>query len=204
MLGRLLLINLLYWAAFSVYETTFALFAKDRFGWGMSQVGYLLAALGCVGAIVQGGLIGTVVRRLGEKTTLVTGLFLASAGLGAAAFIHSVPLFILVLLPAAVGASLSSPPLIALISHTSGSEEQGRVQGVGGALESVGRIIGPVWGNGSLGAFGASVAYFSAALVMFVVALIGTGISGKSDLRAPAGPAGDQPTPETAGDAHRP
>jgi len=186
LLGRLLLVNLLYWAAFAVYETTFALFAKARFNWGMSQVGYLLAALGVVGAIVQGGLIGMVVRRLGEKTTLVGGLFLAAAGLGAAAFIRSVPIFILVLLPAAVGAALSSPALIALISHTAGPAEQGRVQGVSGALESLGRVIGPVWGNGLLGAIGEGAAYFSAALVMLLVALIAAGVSGAHEVRTPA------------------
>ena len=186
-LGRLLLVNLLYWSAFAVYETTFALFAKARFGWGMSQVGYLLAALGVVGALVQGGLIGMVVRHLGEKTTLAGGLFLAAAGLGAAAFLRSVPLFILMLLPAAVGAALSSPALIALISHTAGSAEQGRVQGVSGALESVGRVIGPVWGYGLLGAAGEGAAYFSAALVMLLGALIASGVSGARDVRAPAG-----------------
>ncbi len=186
-LGRLLLVNLLYWASFAVYETTFALFAKARFDWGMSQVGYLLAALGVVSAIVQGGLIGIVVRRLGEKVTLVGGLLLGAAGLGVAAFAHSVPLFVLMLLPAAVGASLSSPALIALISHAAGPAEQGRVQGVSGALESAGRVIGPVWGNGLLGAAGEGAAYFSAALLMFLVALIAAGIHRTGDVRAPAG-----------------
>ena len=40
------------------------------------------------------------------------------------------------------------------------------MQGAAGALESLGRTIGPVWGNGALQWFGEGVAYGSAALVL--------------------------------------
>jgi len=170
-LGRLLLIDLLYWISFAVYETTFALFAKVRFGFGISQVGYVLAGVGVVGAIVQGGLIGLIVRRISEKRALVGGLLLAAAGLATAAMARTVPFFIAALVPAAVGAAVSSPALIALISHAGDRDEQGRVQGVGSALESLGRTVGPVWGNGVLGWLSEGAAYLSAALVLFVVAM---------------------------------
>ena len=73
------------------------LFAKARFGWGMTQVGYLLAVVGLIGAAVQGGMIHPVVRRIGEKNTLVSGLFLAAAGLAAASLAHTVPIFVIAL-----------------------------------------------------------------------------------------------------------
>ncbi|HEX9118700.1 MAG TPA: MFS transporter [Anaerolineae bacterium] len=176
-LGRLLLVNLLYWVAFAVYETTFALFAHARFDWGMTQVGYLLAGLGVVGALIQGGLIHIVVRRLGEKATLVTGLILAAAGLGAAAFAHSVPVFVAALLPAAVGAGLASPSLVTLVSHAADPGQQGRVQGAAGSLESLGRIVGPLWGNSVLQWWGEGAAYFLAALLLAVVAVIAGGLA---------------------------
>ncbi len=175
-LGRLLIFDFLYWASFSVYQTTFALFAKIRFDWGITEVGYVLALVGLIGAFVQGGAVGIVVRRFGEKATLIGGVTLAALGLGGAAFAYSWPLFVLTLIPAAIGAALSNPTLIALISKTSQSGEQGRVQGVSGALESLGRTVGPVWGNGLLGALGEGVAYFSAALVLAALALWGRGM----------------------------
>lgn len=170
-LGRLLILDFAYWASFAVYQTTFALFAKIRFDWGITEVGYVLALVGFIGAFVQGGMVGLVVQRIGEKATLVAGLVLAALGLGAAAFTYTWPLFVLTLIPAAVGAALSNPSLIALISKTSSREEQGRVQGVSGALESLGRTVGPIWGNGLLGAVGEGVAYLSAALVLCLLAL---------------------------------
>ncbi len=179
-LGRLLILDFLYWAAFAVYQTTFALFGNIRCGWEITEVGYTLALVGFLGALVQGGAVGPVVRRIGEKATLVTGLGLATIGLGAAAFVYSGPLFILTLIPASIGAALSNPSLIALISQNSGREEQGRVQGASGALESLGRTIGPIWGNGLLGALGEGIAYLSAAAVLGLLALWSASFSQRS------------------------
>jgi MFS transporter, DHA1 family, tetracycline resistance protein len=176
-LGRLLIVDWLYWSAFAVYETTFALFAKVRFAWGMTQVGYLLAIMGLLSALIQGGLIHLVVRRVGEKRTLLAGLVLSAVGLAAASFARSAPFFVAALVPAAVGAALSSPALVALLSHAADPAEQGRVQGVAGAFESLGRVVGPVWGNGMLGWLGAGPAYFSAALVLVAVALLASGLA---------------------------
>ena len=176
-LGRLLLVDLLYWTAFAVYETTFALFMKARFDFGITQVGYLLAGVGLIGAIVQGGLVGIVVHRLGEKVTLVGGLALAALGLGAAAFIYNLPLFLAALVPAAVGSALSSPALTSLISQAGQRVEQGGIQGVSGALESAGRVIGPVWGNGALQWLGEGAAYFSAAALLLFIAIVAAGVA---------------------------
>ncbi len=176
LLGRLLTLDFVYWASLSVYHTTFALFGKIRFGWEIAEVGYVLALVGFIGAFIQGGAVGPIVKRFGEKQVFVFGIFLTALGLGAASFVYDPLFFVLALIPAAVGSALSSPTLIALISRTSGRAEQGRVQGVSGALESLGRTVGPIWGNGMLGAVGEGAAYLSAALVLLLAGVAGLGI----------------------------
>jgi len=176
-LGRLLSLDFLYWASLSVYQTTFALFGKIRFGWGITEVGYVLALVGFIGAFVQGGAVGPIVRRFGEKPVFIFGIFLTALGLGLSSFVYDPTLFVLTLIPAALGGALSSPTLIALISRSGGREEQGRVQGVSGALESLGRTVGPVWGNGLLGIAGEGVTYLSAALVLLLAGVVGLGIN---------------------------
>ncbi len=181
-------IDFVYWTAFAVYQTTFALFGARRFGFDAAHIGYLLSAFGFLGVVVQGGLVGPVVRRLGERRTLGIGLLCAAAGWGGSAATHSLPVFIAMLVPGALGIGLCNATLSALVSHSAGVHEQGRVQGAAGALESLGRTIGPVWGNGSLQRFGESSAYGSAA-----VALLGAAVL---TLRyRPVGRAGDPPTP---------
>jgi DHA1 family tetracycline resistance protein-like MFS transporter len=173
-LRTLFAIDFLYWASFAVYQSTFALFGARRFGFDAPHIGYILAAFGVLGVIVQGALVGPIVKRIGEKRALITGLIIAALSWAGAAVVYSVPLFLLMLVPSAFGLGFCTPSLVSLVSGAAGRHEQGRVQGAAGALESLGRTIGPVWGNGLLQAFGEGSAYGSAAIVMIATALLTT------------------------------
>jgi MFS transporter, DHA1 family, tetracycline resistance protein len=173
-LRLLLSVDFLYWMAFAVYQTTFALFGARRFGFDATHTGYLLSAFGVLGALVQGALVGPVVAALGAKRTLAIGLVLAAIGWGGSAVSHSVAVFVLMLVPAALGIGFCNPTISALVSNAAAAHEQGRVQGAAGALESLGRTIGPVWGNGLLQTYGEGSAYGAAAAVLVGTALMTT------------------------------
>ena len=79
---------------------------------------------------------------------------------------YSLPVLVLLLVPGAIGIGLCNATLSALVSKTAAPGEQGRVQGAAGALESVGRASGPIWGNGMLQAFGEGSAYIAAAALL--------------------------------------
>jgi DHA1 family tetracycline resistance protein-like MFS transporter len=159
-------IDFVYWTAFAVYQTTFALFGARRFGFDAAQTGYLLSAFGFFGVLVQGVIVGWLVGAIGERRTLSIGFACAALGWGGSALTHSVPLFVVMLIPGAFGVGLCSATLSALISNAAGRHEQGRVQGAAGALESLGRTLGPVWGNGVLQWHGEGAAYGSAAAAL--------------------------------------
>src|SRR6185436_10918209 len=61
-LRPLLIADFLYWCSFSVCNTTFALFAARRFEFDVVHTGYVLAAFGFLGVIVQVGMVGPIVR----------------------------------------------------------------------------------------------------------------------------------------------
>lgn len=168
--GSLLLVDFVYWAIFSVFQTTFALFTARRYGFDLPKVGYLLTGVSAVGIIVQAGLVGPAVRRFGEGSVLAAGLGTAAVGLGAAAVAYSLPFFLIALLPAAVGSAFATPSLISLVSKSAGTEEQGKLQGIANSLESLGRMLGPLWGNGLLGRFGEGTAFLSAAIASLATA----------------------------------
>jgi DHA1 family tetracycline resistance protein-like MFS transporter len=159
-------IDFAYWTAFAVYQTTFALFGARRFGFDAAHTGYLLSAFGILGVVVQGAMVGPIVAMLGERRTLAVGLLFAAFGWGGSAVTHSLSVFVAMLVPGAIGIGLCNATLSSLVSKSAGSHEQGRVQGAAGGLESLGRTIGPVWGNGSLQKFGEGTAYGSAAIVL--------------------------------------
>jgi DHA1 family tetracycline resistance protein-like MFS transporter len=171
-LRPLLIADFLYWCSFSVCNTTFALFGARRFEFDVVHTGYVLAAFGFLGVIVQTGMVAPVVRMIGVLRTFLLGLVIAAIGWGLVAASYSVSLFLLALIPAGIGVGFCNAALITLISHSASKDEQGKVQGAAGALESLGRTIGPVWGNGALQKFGEGSAYVSAAAAFALTALI--------------------------------
>ena len=162
-LRRMLVIDFVYWFAFAIFQTTFALFVARRFGFDAPTTGYFFAAFGVLGVIVQGGIIRPIVHRLGDKSTFITGLVLSAVGLVAATYAHSVVLLAAALVPLAFGMGFGHPTVSSLVSRAGRHDEQGRVQGAAGAMESLGRALGPVWGNAALQRFGEAIPYLSAA-----------------------------------------
>jgi len=174
---RVLAIDFLYWLAFAVFQTTLSLFAANRFQFGPVQTGYLFAAFGLLGAIIQGGLIRHVVHRLGDKPTFLVGLGFGTVGLLAVAMAHTVPMFALALVPLAIGIGFGHPTMSSLVSLVARGDEQGRVQGSASAVESLGRTIGPIWGNASLQHFGESTPYISAAALLLLTLAMTVGFN---------------------------
>jgi len=174
-LGRILVIDFVYWFAFAIFQTTFALFTSRRFHFDASQTGYFFSAFGVLGAIVQGGFIRPIVRRLGDKPTFVIGLLCSVVGLIGATLTHSVTVFAATLVPLAFGIGFGHPTMASLVSKTARNDEQGRVQGAASAVESLGRTVGPVWGSASLQRFGDGVPYVSAAVFLLLTLLITVG-----------------------------
>jgi len=171
-LRRMLWIDFIYWFAFAIFQTTFALVVAHRFGFNVSQTGYFFAAFGILGAVVQGGLIRPIVHRLGDKPTFILGLMCAGIGLIGATLAHTVTLFTIALVPLALGIGFGHPTVAALVSRAGRDDEQGRVQGAAGAMESLGRTMGPVWGNAALARFGDGMPYLSAAACLGLTLLL--------------------------------
>jgi DHA1 family tetracycline resistance protein-like MFS transporter len=165
---RVLTVDFIYWFSFAIFQTTFALFAARRFGFDASMTGYFFAGFGVLGAVIQGGFIRPIVRRTGDKTMFVAGVICSAVGLVAAALSHSVPLFALALVPLAFGMGFGHPTVSSLVSRAGRGDEQGRVQGAASAVESLGRTIGPVWGNASLQRYGEGTPFVSGAALLLL------------------------------------
>jgi DHA1 family tetracycline resistance protein-like MFS transporter len=188
-LRPLLIVDLVYWTATAVFQGTFALVAAHRFGFDVPHVGYVLAAFGVLGVLVQVKLVGPVVAALGERRVFASGLLLAAVGLGGSGLAHDVRLFLVALVPYAVGSALCTPALASLISRAAGREEQGTVQGAASALESLGRTLGPVWGTAVMQRLGDGAAFGSGALLLAAtIALVVAGPvrNGRQSSRAAA------------------
>jgi len=145
-LGFVLGIYFLFIVAFSIMTTTFSLFTKFRFGYNAARTGYLFAYVGIIGAFIQGGLIGRLVKRFGELALILVGALLFAISLFLIPFAgpHT-PLLTLLVVGAAfaVGNALATPSLTSLASKSVSEGEQGIVLGVTQSVASLARAIGP-------------------------------------------------------------
>jgi DHA1 family tetracycline resistance protein-like MFS transporter len=114
----------------------------ERFGWDEKWVGYSLGFVGLTVAIVQGGLIGVVVPKLGAERAVYTGLLLYSVGFMLFAFANQSWMMFAFIIPYALG-GIAGPSLQGIISGQVPANQQGELQGALTSLISLTSIVGP-------------------------------------------------------------
>jgi DHA1 family tetracycline resistance protein-like MFS transporter len=190
-LAFVLAVYFLFVTAFSVMTASFGLFTLYRFGFDAHDTGWIFAFVGVVGAAVQGGLIGRLVKTFGEPPLVIVGALLFAASLVLIPFTgpHTGTLALLALGALfALGNGLATPSLTSLASKSAGAGEQGGVLGVTQSVASLSRVAGPLLSSAliysavaTLGQDGkphnmsdASVArtFWAAAVIMFVAFLL--------------------------------
>ncbi len=186
-LGIILILVFVQVAAFSMLEVAHSLFVNDRMGMPLPQtlaacdasgigarqfsaVGRSFAFIGVILAVVQGGLIGPLVRKFGEMRLVWTGLVLVGAGM------LVIPLtpsgnwaFLLVCLAAVAGGqALVTPSLSALLSKSTPKQLQGSAQGASQSSSALARLIGPLIAGALYAYGGENVPYFVGGTLMLV------------------------------------
>ena len=168
-IGLLVLIFFLATFAFSCFESTLALLVSDNFNLGIAQdetrpastVISLFIFCGLIGAFIQGGAIGRLVKKFGEPKLISISLFLTGISLALLPFIKGDgPLvwsglfhaggwpwikMLLALALLAIGSSLTRPPVFGLLSNLTPANEQGATIGVAQSFGSLARILGPLF-----------------------------------------------------------
>jgi MFS transporter, DHA1 family, tetracycline resistance protein len=131
-------------AQYVVY-TCWVLYTTFKFGWGPRDNGWSLAAVGVVAAIVQGLLLGRILKLMSVRRLAVLGLIsstIAYALWGAASRGWMMYAIIFVnLLGATVASAIQS-----IISSAADAHSQGKTLGAVGGLNSLTAVIAPVIG----------------------------------------------------------
>ncbi len=172
-LGRILGATFLTTFAFVGMETTFALLGKLRFGLNAGGLGLVFTYVGLIAALVQGGLIGRLSARYGERSLAATGAGIMGAALVCIAVAASLGMALVALGALALGQGLASPALSSLLSQESGAHEHGATLGLGQSLAALARAVGPIVA-GWLYDRGVALPYVLGALLMVLAAWLVT------------------------------
>jgi MFS transporter, DHA1 family, tetracycline resistance protein len=135
-------VNFLGMLAHAVLPIVSVLYLFYRYGWDERAVGLVLAGVGICSMVVQGALIGPVIKRFGERASLIVGQVFGVAGFfiyGAAStgvlFLAGIPFMALW--------GLASPAALALMSRHVGPDEQGQLQGANASIQGISSLLGP-------------------------------------------------------------
>jgi MFS transporter, DHA1 family, tetracycline resistance protein len=167
-------------------ETTLAPMAQYGLSLKTREFGYLMSFAGVVMVVVQGGMLGPLVRRFGEARLAFFGGLMGALGLGLmslAARGGSLILTVELMGLLAAGYGLAYPCLAALLSKTGGSNEQGGMMGLGQATGALARSLVPLLA-GAVFDFSPHLPYILGAISMAVAGLLarrGPGFSAKGD-----------------------
>lgn len=142
-LSGLSIVVFLYYLAHQSLQNVWVLYTEYRYGWNTRSVGISLALIGVCAVIVSGGLVGPYVKRFGERSSLVSGLFygcLGFVGFGIAwngtAVLSAIPLIALW--------GVAGPAMQSLMSQRVDASSQGKLQGAINSLRALTGMAGPL------------------------------------------------------------
>jgi len=147
----------------------FVMYADYRYHWSIKAAGYSLAVVGVCSGIVQGGLVGPMVKRFGERSCMYLGLAFGFTGFVVMGMAN-VGLVFLVGIPFVALWGLAGPAMQALMSRRVQANEQGQLQGAVGSIRGITGMIGPGLMTGTFALTAGSRAWIEAPGMVYYLA----------------------------------
>lgn len=139
----LFVVCLVLFFAHVVYPSTWQFHGAARYGWGSREIGISLMAFGICSAVVQGGLIGQILKRFGERKTAFFGIACSIVAFVGFAFAEKGWILYCWIPLSALGA-VATPAIKSIMSSHVPSNSQGEMQGTLSSLQGVANMISPI------------------------------------------------------------
>ena len=140
--GGLILALFLANIAGQTLPAIWSFFTIEMYQWSEREIGISLMVVGIFVSIVQGGLVGPLVKKFGQTNVIVFGFSLWTVGMLLFSFATEGWMLYVFLLPYALG-GMAGPTLQGLLSNQISESEQGNLQGALTSMMSLTTIIGP-------------------------------------------------------------
>jgi len=159
--------------AWAQFETIFALWAYAKLEYGPRDIGLILTFIGVIGAGVQGGAIGKLTKKFGERKLVHVALILLFVGYVMLSFAFNLFTTLLASAVLSIGSGLFNPMMSSLVSQEAAETERGAVMGAYQSATALSRIVGPAFSGVVFASLGAVAPFIvAAALVVPSLALV--------------------------------
>lgn len=200
---RMLLTGLLLVAIpFSFFVNNYSVLAMDTVDWSPTQIGLLNSCIGVLDIVIQGVLLGILLKWVGERGVILGGIVVQALGVLALALLASVLqqpwLLITGTLMLGAGEGPMTATLNGVLSTSVGDDEQGWLAGVTQGMQNAVGVVVPL-AVGVLYGIGAGVPYWIALVLLCAAFVILSRASFASPSRVtPADPAGTAASSDAA------
>ena len=167
-----------FFMTFNGFTTVLVLYLRNNFNWTEGMAGAAFALVGVIAMVVQGGLIGPLVKRFGELRLTLTGLGLLTVGCLLVPLANpgnSKPMVYTAVSLLALGTGLVTPCLRALVSRRLGNDGQGSALGGLQGLQSLGTFLGATAAGFSYDRLGPTSPFWIGCVMLMGVALLVAG-----------------------------
>ena len=171
-LGLLIVVFFIISLGFSGMQGIFALWAERSLNFGPTQMGYMFAYIGFMAIIMQLRVLPIVIKKFGERRTLIYSIPILSLGFLLIPFSRNWPILLVANTLMITGNSLSGPTIQAIASENVDKREFGGTLGVLQSGASLGRIIGPVYAGQLFNTFNKDIPFISSSIIIFIAFLI--------------------------------
>jgi MFS family permease len=197
--GTILKISFINTGAFAMFEVIVGLLMERSFlpiegrntpehiAQAAKLTAWFLVAVGITAVIVQGGLIGRLTKKFGERTLFQAGLVLMFLSIGAIPVMAQTGVYnsmLLVAVVLAAGTGIFNPSQSSLISRSAPADQQGGVLGLNQSMGALGRVAGPAL-SGFLFEINFGLPFYVASGLILIALMMSLGLSQPTNQRIP-------------------
>jgi len=170
-----LLIFMFFMLVFSMANIhgTFPIIGSKFYHFTNTDIVYQYVIMGLVGAIIQGGLMKVLSRRVRDYHLMIFGMICLTIGLGLIPYginFTGVAIAIVIL---SIGNGILQPVVVTMISKHASDSNQGAVLGFSQSISALGRVFGPLWGGFAYDFIGFRAPFLTGSIISFLALLLG-------------------------------
>ena len=141
--GLMLVALGLFALAHTVFPSTWSYHGEARYGWSTDEIGLSLGLVGIGAAVVQAGLMGLFLKKMGAVRTALFGLFVSMVCLTGFAYAGA-PWMVYAIIPLSSFAGLVGPAFNSIMSNQTSADAQGELQGAVASVQALAMIFSPL------------------------------------------------------------
>jgi MFS family permease len=173
LIGAVFVILFIITFAFSAVPVIVPLLGIAFFGFAELEMSYFFMYIGVVQIVLQGVLIGRLVKRWGEENLMVFGSLLMALGMLCMPLFPSIVVFFASITLISSGIGTLNTVLPSFISKRTPADEQGGMLGVAQSVGSIARIPGPLVGGFVAEFAGLNAAFILSASIVLIAFVLG-------------------------------